>query len=233
MDVENILLFPTAVSKTTHKVSDEEKEAWFELYSRHNKDGATHDLLGFERVHTEELFEKYMFSKLKAGLKEYFNLLNLNTKLLDVHLTKAFFNVTNKCGINKHNHIENHISFTYYPFIAPGKERCIVLYDVKDSHSNEPFQGFFYHHVNDWNEINCRKYFLPVQEGALFIFPSKLDHEVEERYGDTNGMQSFHTADDLRNTRFCVAGDLLYTKKKSVEVYHRTLSHPDLWRKIE
>jgi hypothetical protein len=137
------------------------------------------------------------------------------------------------------------LSFTYYPIIGEGKERNLILYDVKDSHANEPYQGWFYHHLIEWTEVNCRNYSFPVSEGVMFVFPSKMQHEIELREGDTPNIgggkvdgvtthtRGFKNKEDLLHTRFCVAGDLLFTKKPDIQKYHRTLSHPSNWRAIK
>lgn len=246
MQVNNYCLFPTIVGHTTHTVSQDEKLDLMDLYlANMDENGRTHDLLGFERLQKSISFETHIMPKLKLAVHEYFKFLRINPDKMEVQVTKAFFNVTDQASINLHDHAENHLSFTYYPIIGKGKERNLILHDIKDAHSNEPYQGWFYHHLIEWTEINCRNYSFPVTEGVMFVFPSKMKHEIELREGDTPNIgggkvegvtthtRGFKNKEDLLHTRFCVAGDLLFTKKPEVQKYHRTLSHPSNWRAIK
>jgi len=231
MEVNNYLLFPTIINETKHDVLQEEKDLWFDLYLKHShEDGRTHDLLGFEQVHLEPSLEWFYQNKLMPAVRSYFNMLNVNFGKLDVHVTKSFFNVVDQNGINRHNHEENHLSFTYYPHIKPGKERNIIFFDSKRCHANELYPGWFSHYVDGWNEINGTNYGFQVSEGSMFIFPSHLDHDIERKDGDTAYIKGFKTKEDLSESRFCVAGDMLITKKDSVKIYHRTLSSPKNWK---
>ena len=245
MEVNNYFLFPTVVGHTKHEVSDNEKVDLIDLYMmKSDEDGRSHDLLGFERLQKSTEFQAHIMPKLKLALQEYFKCLKIHPDKLEVQVTKAFFNVTDQASINIHDHAENHLSFTYYPIVAEGKERNLILHDIKDCHANEPYQGWFYHHLLEWTEINCRNYSFPVSEGVMFLFPSKMQHEIELKEGDiphkghqkVDGSETesvgFKHPRDLWRTRFCVAGDLLFTKKPDIQKYHRTLSHPTNWRPV-
>jgi|TARA_B110000305_G_C19146380_1_gene495955 hypothetical protein len=234
MKVNNHLAFPTVISQTEHTVSFDEKQCWFDLYLKHSdSDGKSHDFVGFESLQTDFNFCDIFMNKLKAGVDEYFKYLNLSLDKLDVQLTKAFFNVTDQSGINIHDHAENHLSFTYYPHIARGKDRNIVFHNYNESHTNEPYPSFFYNHITEWTGINSAKISYPISEGVLFIFPSKLKHDIEVKQGDTQpDVQSFKDKQSLERSRFCVAGDMLYTRKPGIEQYNRTLSSPENWRTV-
>ncbi len=48
------MLFPTVVTQSHRKVSEEEKDIWFDLFLKHsNQNGESHDWLGFEEINLE------------------------------------------------------------------------------------------------------------------------------------------------------------------------------------
>lgn len=229
--MENILLFPTVVTKTERKVPSFEKELWFDLFLKHsNNNGESHDWLGFEEVHLEPSVEFFYSDILMPAVNSYLDALRVNRNNIDLHVTKSFFNVTKKAGIRRHNHIENHISFVYYPHIAKDKERDLMLFQTSQKHPNEPYHAFFADNVTGWDEINSRVMHLAVQEGFLYVFPSDMDHDIEVKDGDQNsGIQGFMNHKDLYGSRFCVAGDILITRNHTRE-YQRTLPPPNKWK---
>lgn len=232
MQVQTFLTFPTVISQSKHHVSKEEKDAWFNLYLKHsNQRGQSHDCMGYERVHTDESFPSIFMDRLRGGVKEYLKSLSINPSKLDVQLTKCFFNVTDKNAINPHDHMENHISFTYYPHVARGKERSIVFHN--EIHGNEPYQHFFMNHCKEWTQNNCINEGFPISEGVMYVFPSKMKHDIEVKRGDGKSeVKGFRDVASLNNSRFCVAGDLLFTRKEGVEEYSRVLSSPKNWTTI-
>jgi|11_taG_2_1085331.scaffolds.fasta_scaffold09989_5 hypothetical protein len=231
MKIQPLALFPTNITHTIHEVTKDEQENWFDLYFKHcGNDGRTHDLLGYEQVQLEPSLEGFYKNKVIPSVREYFKTLSIDSTKFDVHVTKTFFNVVDDNGINKHNHEENHISFTYYPYIKPGKERNLILYDTKPCHANELHQGWFHHYVDEWTEMNCTNFSIPVGQGSMLIFPSNMSHNLAKKDTESTVIKSFNTKEDLLKSRFCVAGDMIITKKAQTRIYHRTLSSPEKWK---
>jgi len=228
---ETILLFPTTTTRSWRKVSNQEKETWFDLYLKHsNQNGESHDWLGYEELHLEPSVEFFYKDILMPVVKSYLDSLHVNRNNISVHVTKSFFNVTDKSGINKHNHEENHISFVYYPHIAEGKERDLMLFQNARKHSNEPYHAFFADNVTEWDPFNSRVMRMEVKEGYLYVFPSDMDHDLDNVEGDANScIKGFTDKKALYDTRFCVAGDMLITRNHS-NSYQRTLSPPEKWK---
>lgn len=228
--MEQILLFPTLVLKNQVSVSEEEKNAWFDAYLKHsNEDGKTHDFLGFETVHHEKSLEFFFKDKLMPTVHQYLASLHIDKNLFDVHVTKTFFNVSDKNGIHEHDHAENHISFVYYPHVAKDKERNLIFYHPSPAHPNEPYTQWFDSNVTEWDYVNARSFNLQVGEGVIYIFPSKLVHNVQKLQGDGDFIKGFKTRDQLKKTRFCVAGDMIITRNKRGE-YKRSLPPSQDWR---
>jgi hypothetical protein len=234
MKAINHLIFPTVISQIQHNVSTSEKEKWFELYLKNsNTEGVSQDFLGFEDIQTNTVFEDLFMNKLRVGINEYFKSLSIDTTKLDVHLTKCFFNVTNQSSIDIHDHSENHLSFTYYPYIAKSKDRDFIIYNVNEAHNNEPYPHFFSNYVTEWTEVNSNINAFPIYEGTMIIFPSRLKHCIESREGDSyEDGKSFKDKSSLLQSRFCVAGDMIYTRKLEIKNYNRALSNPKNWRSL-
>jgi len=228
--MEHIMLFPTLVTRADRKVNEEEKNIWFDLFLKHSNDrGESHDWLGFEELHLEESVEFFYRDILMPAVNEYLDRLQIARHNIDIHVTKSFFNVTDQAGIRRHDHAENHISFVYYPHIAEGKERDLMLFQ-NGKHPNEPYSMFLADNVHGWDAVNSRVMRLDIKEGTLYAFPSDIEHDIEVREGDQeSGIQGFFNVNDLMQSRFCVAGDMLITRNHSM-AYQRTLSPPEKWK---
>ena len=95
--------------------------------------------------------------------------------------------------------------------------------------NNNPYDNFLNLLNTEWNDINCVSYSIPVCEGNIIIFPSKLPHSVD---GDDNKkVESFETIENLKNSRFCVGGDVILTRKNTKN-YNRLLTPIENWRKF-
>lgn len=238
MAAETVLLFPTTVAKYWRPTPENEKETWFDLYLKHSdNEGKSHDFLGFEELHLEPSVENFYSKTLKLGLDQYFNALKIMQEDFDVYVTKSFFNVTTQQSINEHDHAENHLSFVYYPHIGEGLERNLMVRTNNYKHPNEPYPQFFANIVKPghWDSLNSLYMRLPVKEGDLYIFPSDLRHNIEHKPGDTNqnqvGMKGYNSREELLNSRFCVAGDMMIIRNHT-RAYQRMLPPIDKWQKI-
>ncbi len=225
---EHITLFPTTVLKQTRQVSSTEKDIWFDLFLKHsNANGESSDYIGFEQLHLEESVSDFYNNTLTQAVNEYLKMLSVSTSMnLNIYLTKSWFNVTNRAGINNHNHAEHHISFVYYPHVPQGNDAGFVLLHG-GKHPNEPYDGFLAVNTFDQNQFNATQCNLNVSEGTLYLFPSDLYHHIDADY---QPIQGFHNKQDLNNSRVCVAGDILLTAQHST--YQRALPPLENWQKL-
>ncbi len=225
----NILLFPTLITISKRKVDELEKESWFSAYlEMSNEDGKSMDFLGYQSIHHDKRFIK-VFSDIATTVRKYLDAMNIK-KDIDINITKSWFNIKTVSGNPIHNHAENHISFTYYPHVHENyKDKRLTFFNEKQS-ANEPYNGFFENLSTDWNDVNCRSYNFPVEQGNIFIFPSSMDHGVGLSDDDSN-IESFNTIEELKHSRFCVAGDIILTRK-DVKDYNRLLTPIENWRKF-
>ena len=118
------------------------------------------------------------------------------------------------------------MSFTYYPHLRQDKQ--LVFY--QDRVNNDVYEGFLESNVNKWHDINATSYSLPVREGNIFVFPSRLLHGVGTKHKESS-LESFKNRDDLESSRFCVGGDVILTRKDT-KGYNRLLTPIENWRKF-
>jgi len=231
---ENILLFPTLITVGKREVDELEKESWFSAYlDMSDGKGNSNEYTGHKSIHHDIRFTK-VFSDIADTIRNHLTTLGVDTSMIEVNITKSFFNVKRHHGNPLHNHIENHISFTYYPYIHESCKKNLVFHQDTEKVSNDPYEGFLNHMSTRWHDINATSYSIEVHEGDIFVFPSKLTHSVENQ----DGPESFKTIDELRVSRFCVVGDAILTKNevkdtdKSKLGYHSMLTPIENWRKF-
>ena len=226
---ENIVLFPTMITVGKREVDEVEKESWFSAYQEmSNTDGESMDYIGYQSIHHDKRFMK-VYSDIASVIRDYLKCLNI-TKDLNINITKSWFNIKTVTGNPIHNHAENHISFTYYPHIHEKyKDKQLVFFNEAKS-LNEPYDGFFDSLVDGWNNFNCKSYSFPVAEGNIFVCPGNMNHGVGEAENQTT-LESFKNKDDLINSRFCVGGDVILTRKDTKD-YNGLLTPIENWRKF-
>lgn len=229
MQTESKLIFPTLITVGKREVDELEKESWFSAYHEmSNEEGKSMDFIGYQSIHHDKRFIK-VFTDIADTIREYLNTLHVKQDIIDINITKSWFNVKTESRNPAHNHSENHISFTYYPHIHDKHQgKNLVFYQQENR--NEPYDKLLQLTVTEWNNINCISYSIPVSEGNIFVFPGKLLHSVEGS-GPGNVLESFKTTESLRQSRFCVGGDAILTRK-TTEDYNRLLPPIENWRKF-
>lgn len=231
MKTENILLFPTLVTLGKREVDELEKESWFSAYlEQSNKDGVSNESTGHQSVHHDIRFKK-VFSDIADTIRKHLTTLSVDTSMIEVYIQKSFFNISKHYGNPLHNHIESHISFTYYPHIHESCAQELVFYQDRYKVSNDICEEFLEFNVKEWHDINATSYSLKTREGDIFVFPSKLTHSVESDKTSNDEAESFKTIEQLRVSRFCVVGDVILTRKDTKH-YDRLLMPIDNWRKF-
>ena len=175
---ESVLLFPKLITIGKREVDELEKESWFSAYlEQSNEDGKSNENTGHQSVHHDKRFMK-VFSDIANTIRDHLTTLAIDTNEIEIIITKSFFNVKRSHGNPLHNHVENHISFTYYPHINENCKQQLVFHQDIEKISNDPYEGFLNHMSKYWNDLNCTSYSIPVNEGDIFVFPSKLCHSV-------------------------------------------------------
>jgi len=219
-------LFPTVIWQGNRQVSDEEKSLWFESYLvNSDSDGASLDYLGFQSHHLDSNFSN-IFKDIIQNVKYYFDELSIDHTKLNLYITKTWYNAKTTTGNPQHCHGENHISFTYYPHINPQFEKNLAFFREYETTPNEPYFGFLEDIVTEWTPANCRSYQIPISEGDIVVFPSKLFHSTN---GEGTSHEYFKTKEELVKSRFCVGGDIIITRKDTKE-YEKLLPPIENWK---
>lgn len=225
-------LFPLSVLTAKREASQEEKDLLFEAYLKNSdEDGRSMDFHGFNQIHLEKTLEP-IYKDIHKEVENYLTSLSLSPEDFIINFTKAWFHVKNNGHAKRHDHGENDISWTYYPHIAPGKERNLVFYDPKIKGYNEPNPSFFENNVNDWNYMNARSFAIPAEEGTIMIFPADIEHEMARVENGFGGVNAFKTKEELMGSRFCLAGDIKLTRANHKE-YKRTLPPIEQWKSFK
>lgn len=228
MYTESKLIFPTLITIGKRKVNELEKDKWFSAYlEMSDKEGKSMDFLGYQSIHHDKRFTE-VFTDIANAIRAYLETLRIKMDILDINITKSWFNIKTSSSNPAHNHSENHVSFTYYPHIHDKyKNKNLTFYQ---QNKNQPYDKFLEMTITEWNNINCISYAIPVSEGDIFIFPSKILHSVEGT-DDGDNLEAFKTVENLKESRFCVGGDVVLTRKDT-EDYNRLLPPVENWRKF-
>lgn len=220
------LLFPTLIWTGKRDVSEQEKINWFESYLNNcDETGKTMDYLGYQNFHQMPIFED-VYNDIIKEVKKYLDCLNVDHSKLDLNITKSWLNVKRETGNPEHDHSENHISFTYYPHIHPELMKDLTFFSPHQIHPNEPYYAFLDDNITEWNKVNCRSFTIPVSEGQINVFPANIGHSTQ---GTLLGNEPFFSIPSLRNSRFCVGGDILITNK-SMKGYDKMLPPISNWK---
>ena len=155
---KNILLFPTLITVGEREVDELEKESWFSAYlEQSDKDGISNEFTGHQSVHHDIRFKK-VFSDIADTIRNHLKTLSVDTSMIEVYIQKSFFNVKTNNGNPKHNHVESHISFTYYPHIHKSRSQQLIFYQDRAKISNDIYESFLESHARDWHNINASSY---------------------------------------------------------------------------
>lgn len=230
-------LFPTTIYKDSRDVSIDEKNMWEKIILENlNENGRTGDFLGFDKLHHYEE-AKPIFQWVVRGIRRYLMNFNIYSEDIDINITKCFLNLTKDTQTPEHEHSENHITFTYYPHIAEGREQDLRLYYDQYTHPNEPYTQLFSQlHDNNFNLLNCLSHSIIINEGDLIVMPAKMRHSTEHSNIEKRDLGIFSepfSEEGLFDSRICVAGDVMLTKRKGAKGLWRLLNPVEEWRKFD
>lgn len=228
-------LFPTTIFKDNREVSIDEKDMWEKIILENlNEEGKTQDWLGFSHIHHYDE-AKPIFEWIVQGIRRYLMHFNIYSPDIDINVTKSFINLTRDSETPEHEHSENHITFTYYPHVAPGREQNLRVYQDGHTLPNEPYTHLFEQlHDRNFNLLNSMSDSMIINEGDLVVMPSKIRHSTEhvDKRMPIHGTESF-TKENLFDSRICIAGDVILTKRQGAEGLWRLLNPVEEWRKFD
>lgn len=225
--------FPTVVSKAHISTEQYNKEDVFDaVMSNLNENGQSMDFLGTVLAHHDKRLES-IFTIITDTVAEHLETLKVNADDFDIHIVKSWFNIISDNVNTVHDHAEAHYSFTFYPHIAENNNRALRFHNTW-SHPNEPVPGFFKTTCTEYNMYNADAWVIPVEEGDICVFPSKLLHDTIDLVSidNTNTTAPAITSRDmLKDARICLAGDVILTHK-TLTSNHKAIQPISTWKKF-
>jgi hypothetical protein len=203
-------LFPTLLCEFTYTRKDHFKELMFDKIMNYiSPEGISDESTGHVNLHHEPLFDDFYAFAVRSA-KQYVNRLHIDTDRFDFNLTKSWFNLKDQAASPVHGHEDSHVSFAYYINVPREKNHSIRFYDHK---KHQPYHDSikWNNTSNTWDEFNALTWSIVPEEGQLLVFPSSLQHDTT---GELFLDEKFYTIEKLRNSRICLAGDILLTYKE-------------------
>lgn len=169
-------LFSTPVYKSSEEIDEElrQKIKKEEVHRITSNNGYLSD----NTYLLNEGYLKNLKDKIQSQIDYYIHsVLNVETEI-EFYITNSWTTVHEKGDYApQHNHTNSLFSGTYY-IDVPEDDESALHFHAKDK--NILFPNSIFPTINDWNIINSRQYYFKPQTGDLFIFPSHLDHSVNQ-----------------------------------------------------
>jgi len=167
-----------------------------------------------------------MFQEIVRHIKIYVLDVLKFKDMFNYAITKTWISRTrNEKEIPYHIHSTSHVSFVYYLNIPPdshttkflNRENFNSLFLGANSHNNIDDLNM----VKEFNELNCKKFFIHPVEGHVAIFPSRLSHGTECIKTNFNG------------ERLSIVGDVNLILKEEYLLHSMGLIDEKYWKKYE
>ena len=158
------------------------KEAgWSKRYSW------TGDRHGHDRLQHQDICAP-LFRALHPRLRRYVSMLGLDADRFRFNIIRSWGTVSEKGHmIQRHKHVQSHISIAYYPLMAAGTG--MLRFHTEESpnafmpslfHSQSMEHGL----MKEENQFNCETVNMAVAEDDIVLFPSKALHSTEPNQTD-------------------------------------------------
>jgi hypothetical protein len=197
-------IFPTLIGSETYNNHEQFKSIFFEEVQKYlREDGVTGEASGHVDLHHNPKFEDF-FKFVSSQANDYIETLVGSKDMWEPWIVKTWFS---DFSVNQHDHADAHLSFVYYVNIPEDKQHPLHFIPPANR-LNDLTNGMFLFNkdhapINSYNEYNCNSVSFPPEEGALIIFPAKLQHAVECINPRPTG--------SIETSRISLAGDFLLT----------------------
>lgn len=206
---EKISLDKNIKNEMVKEVQSMVKKSKNESYQSTNNSW-TGDTQGFEYICRNEKF-KSLFQEIKKKIINYLNILKVDENLIDIYITRSWATLSDgDQKIDKHKHLQSHISFAYY-LKKNEKDSNIIFYD--DHYRNEFIPALFTSKtlrerkiVKETNILNTPTVDISVNEDDIVIFPSKTAHGTQKNKNN--------------DERISISGDIVCVAKNSELLEH-------------
>lgn len=198
-------LFPTLVGTEIYSKHDEFKRIFFSNLPKYlREDGITGEESGHVDLHLNSDFEDF-FKFVSNTAEEYIQELIGSKDIWELWLVKTWFS---DFSVPSHNHEDAHLSFVYYVNVPIDVASPLHMIPP-GNRANDLVSGMFLDSKTDevlkeYNQYNCKSVRFEPKEGGLIVFPSKINHVVED----------VRKKDRIEDRRISIAGDFILTYKK-------------------
>ena len=230
MKVHNF--FPLSILQDQIKLTDEEKinlindirvmkansqNSDYKL----NKASWTGDTQGYEYIYNNPKFNN-LFVEIKKKIQIYLDLLKMDQDQIEMYIQRSWATISvGSEVISKHQHLQSHLSFSYY--LKKNKEDSnFIIYD--DEKKNEFIPGLFGSRtlvkkklIKEVTLTTATRVSLEVKEDDIVIFPSKTPHSTDQINGNTE--------------RISISGDVIFLAKNTNLIEHLTPNFNN-WKKL-
>ena len=230
MKVHNF--FPLSILQDQIKLTDEEKinlindirvmkansqNSDYKL----NKASWTGDTQGHEYIYNNPKFNN-LFEEIKKKIQIYLDFLKIDKDQIETYIQRSWATISvGSEVISKHQHLQSHLSFSYY--LKKNKEDSnFIIYD--DEKKNEFIPGLFGSRtlvkkklIKEVTLTTATRVSLEVKEDDIVIFPSKTPHSTDQINGNTE--------------RISISGDVIFLAKNTNLIEHLTPNFNN-WKKL-
>ena len=230
MKVHNF--FPLSILQDQIKLTDEEKNNLINDIRimksnsqnsnyKLNKASWTGDTQGYEYIFNNPKFNN-LFEEIKKKIQIYLDVLKIDQDQIETYIQRSWATISvGSEVISKHQHLQSHLSFSYY--LKKGKEDSnFIIYD--DEKKNEFIPGLFGSRtlvqkklIKEVTLTTATRVSLDIKEDDIVIFPSKTPHSTEQI--KTNA------------ERISISGDIIFLAKNTNLIEHLTPNFKN-WKKL-
>ncbi len=230
MKVHNF--FPLSILQDQIKLTDEEKINLIndirimknnsQNYDyKLNKASWTGDTQGYEYIYNNPKFSN-LFEEIKKKIQIYLDVLKIDKDQIETYIQRSWATISiGSEVISKHQHLQSHLSFSYY--LKKNKEDSnFIIYD--DEKKNEFIPGLFGSRtlvqkkiIKEVTLTTATRVSLDIREDDIVIFPSKTPHSTDQI--NTNA------------ERISISGDIVFLAKNTNSIEHLTPNFKN-WKKL-
>ena len=230
MKVHNF--FPLSILQDQIKLTDEEKINLIDDIRvmksnsqnsdyKLNKASWTGDTQGYEYIYNNPKFSN-LFEEIKKKIQIYLDVLKIDQDQIEIYIQRSWATISvGSEVISKHQHLQSHLSFSYY-LKKNKKDSNFIIYD--DEKNNEFIPGLFGSRtlvkkklIKEVTLKTATRVSLEVKEDDIIIFPSKTPHSTDQINGNTE--------------RISISGDVIFLAKNTNLIEHLTPNFNN-WKKL-
>ena len=173
MNIKNLFPVGVGISNLGRQLAPEETEVIMQTANYvTNEKGSGNNTHSISKNHYILEDSRMVFVKdfIQRQLEKYFLEIYAPKNKVSLYITESWLNYYNESdGLHQHKHPNSVVSGVFYPKIKGGYIKFIK--DAYDMITVEP---------EVYNDYNSYTYSLSVKEGDLILFPSKLEHYLDE-----------------------------------------------------